>query len=579
MGFRVAGDTGGAPSGGSDAPTAERIIAWLTAAGADRQGHAEGRSLLDHLVGTYEIARRWSQPEPIQHAALLHSVYGTEAYPRPLVPTARRAEVRALAGDEAERLAHLFGVTPRRLLFAGTYRWLRGLPGTDAGEAPSRAELDAVLLLHLANLAEQARAPDGSPGAWLVRLHELAELLAEGDAVTPPPFAAALGALTEEDERRARHAYAAGGAAEDSGERTTQLALAAAICPVVPEPCLWLACVARVRGDAVAAAEWAAHGLRRLLDLGTSWDKRLTFEEWLRLAHWLHEPGAVAADAHHPRDLLAALEGGDRSPDTAGGARLGDARLLRYLDTLAEADPAAGRGVYPDLPSRPWFDAADFPLARYLETHFEEIRAEIGALDATSFHSESEPIRRSGEWEVAFLYERGRRRDEVCEACPVTTRGIERHGALRTPAGLAYVSRMRPGTHIAAHRGPTNLRVRCHLGIEVPDGDCAIRVGEETRRWTAGRCLVFDDHFEHEAWNHTAEDRIVLIVDLWHPGLSATEIRRLSGLQRYVYGSARRLTGYWAANQAAAQNSPSPPPPKSPPKSPPSPPKSPPSPP
>jgi aspartate beta-hydroxylase len=111
---------------------------------------------------------------------------------------------------------------------------------------------------------------------------------------------------------------------------------------------------------------------------------------------------------------------------------------------------------------------------------------------------------------------------------------------------------MRAGTHISAHRGPTNLRVRCHLGIDVPDGDCAIRVGDETRQWIEGECLVFDDHFEHEAWNRTAADRIVLIVDLWHPGLSPTEVRLLEGLQGYALAYARQLNRYWSSNAAAA---------------------------
>jgi aspartate beta-hydroxylase len=117
---------------------------------------------------------------------------------------------------------------------------------------------------------------------------------------------------------------------------------------------------------------------------------------------------------------------------------------------------------------------------------------------------------------------------------------------------LIYVSRLRGGTHIDAHRGPTNLRVRCHLALKVPEGDCAIRVGVQTRRWEEGRCLVFDDHFDHEAWNHTEEDRLVLIVDLWHPGLSATEVTLLEGLQAHTYAQARRLSRYWSANAAAS---------------------------
>ena len=59
--------------------------------------------------------------------------------------------------------------------------------------------------------------------------------------------------------------------------------------------------------------------------------------------------------------------------------------------------------------------------------------------------------------------------------------------------------------------------------------------------------------FDHEAWNHTDEDRIVLIVDLWHPGLSDAEVRLLEGLHAYTYRHARRLSRYWAANVAAAR--------------------------
>jgi aspartate beta-hydroxylase len=34
---------------------------------------------------------------------------------------------------------------------------------------------------------------------------------------------------------------------------------------------------------------------------------------------------------------------------------------------------------------------------------------------------------------------------------------------------------------------------------------------------------VFDDSFEHEAWNKGARERIVLIVDIWHPDLTPRE--------------------------------------------------------
>src|SRR5438270_4331408 len=107
---------------------ADRLIAFLHDAGAGRHPHGAERSLLDHLVGTCEIMRRWEQPAWLQHAALIHSVYGTEAYQRQLVSLARRDEVAAVAGDQAERLGYLFHVTPRRPLLAGMHLWTSDLP-------------------------------------------------------------------------------------------------------------------------------------------------------------------------------------------------------------------------------------------------------------------------------------------------------------------------------------------------------------------------------------------------------------------------------------------------------------------
>jgi hypothetical protein len=556
--------------------TAARVIDFLRSEGAGGLGHAGARTLLAHLVGSYEIVRRWEQSTVVAHAALIHSVYGTDVYARPLLPLSRRRELIALVGEPAERLAYLFAVTPRDPLFAGTHSWLRDMPQRpvgDAGDSPeppaSRDESDALIVLHMANLAEQRQARDGRPGVWLAKLRDIAEVIIASDAVSLPVFLAELVTFTATDEEHTRDLYRAGLAeGEDLDERRNRLALAAATCPVVPEPCIWLAHLSRCRHDASGAMWWARSAQRRLLKLGTAWDKRLTFGEWGQIARRLErpdhdDPPSPVELITDPAALFAALC--QRRDDTVSPAPrpaftyrgmqptepAGRKRFHQYIDTVADATGGTARSEYPDLESQPWHDASDFPLAGYLEAHFAEIRDEVLALEPARFHRESENIGRTGDWDVSFFYERGRRHDQVCEACPVTTRGIETMPAMRTAGGLIYVSRMRPGTHIQPHHGPTNLRLRCHLGITVPDGDCALRVGDDIRQWQEGRCLVFDDYQEHEAWNHTEQDRIVLIVDLWHPGLSPTEVRLLEGLHSYAYAYARRLQRYWAANEAA----------------------------
>jgi aspartyl/asparaginyl beta-hydroxylase (cupin superfamily) len=109
---------------------------------------------------------------------------------------------------------------------------------------------------------------------------------------------------------------------------------------------------------------------------------------------------------------------------------------------------------------------------------------------------------------------------------------------------------MAPNTHIAPHAGPTNLRLRVHLGIDVPSG-CGLTVGRISGGWTPGRCIVFDDSFPHEAWNDGDRDRVVLIVDVWHPDLSDDEVALLEGLQRHVTGAAENVRSYWERNDAA----------------------------
>src|SRR5205807_9903576 len=147
----------------------------------------------------------------------------------------RRAAVARIAGDRAERLAHLFGVTPRRPLFAGTHRWARDLSTRATmgergagGEAPTADDLDALVVLHMANLAEQAHAADDSPGRWLVRVRDLAELLLDAEAIVLPMFIAQLAAVSDADEAHARTAYLEAVSEERDEARTDGFSFAAA---------------------------------------------------------------------------------------------------------------------------------------------------------------------------------------------------------------------------------------------------------------------------------------------------------------------------------------------------------------
>lgn len=102
----------------------------------------------------------------------------------------------------------------------------------------------------------------------------------------------------------------------------------------------------------------------------------------------------------------------------------------------------------------------------------------------------------------------------------------------------ALFSALAPNTHVTAHYGPTNKKLRCHLPLVVPDSDlCSITVHGQTVNLKEGKCVVFDDSFLHEAENSSGKPRIVLIVDVWHPDLSDEEVNvgRIDKLFKFKY--------------------------------------------
>ena len=80
-------------------------IQFLKKIGCDEVGH-KNQTLLDHLIGVYNILKSWDAPEYVQDAGLFHSVYGT-TYFKPQMITSREM-VKELIGDQAEILAYLF---------------------------------------------------------------------------------------------------------------------------------------------------------------------------------------------------------------------------------------------------------------------------------------------------------------------------------------------------------------------------------------------------------------------------------------------------------------------------------------
>src|SRR5207302_2297190 len=86
--------------------TYKRMTDFLVALGIDRVNHTT-KSYLAHLVGLYRLMEARGCTEELCRAGMFHSIYGTQKFQGFKLPLEQRAEVRALIGERAERLAYL----------------------------------------------------------------------------------------------------------------------------------------------------------------------------------------------------------------------------------------------------------------------------------------------------------------------------------------------------------------------------------------------------------------------------------------------------------------------------------------
>jgi aspartyl/asparaginyl beta-hydroxylase len=193
------------------------------------------------------------------------------------------------------------------------------------------------------------------------------------------------------------------------------------------------------------------------------------------------------------------------------------------------------------LDSRPWFDG-ESEVRRALEGNAEAIIAEYQNIAGRiTTHPDNASLVDRGRWTGMFLYgAKGVRNEELLARCPVMAGVLEALPLCRN-FGFAMFSGMEPHTHVAPHCGSSNLRLRHHLGVDVPEPAAGrLRVGREWRSWARGRCFAFDDSFEHEVVHEGDQARVVLVVDVWHPGLTPADVRVLSNPVFGRFGKASR---------------------------------------
>ena len=192
---------------------------------------------------------------------------------------------------------------------------------------------------------------------------------------------------------------------------------------------------------------------------------------------------------------------------------------------------------FPELPQRQFYERSEFPWVAQVEAQAGAIREELLALadDEGAFEpyirsDSGRPPRDYGgladnlDWSAFYLIRNGAEVEAAATRCPRTMEALAAAPLFKSPGRTpsALFSRLRPRTRIPPHTGQTNACLICHLPLIVPSG-CGLRVGNETRHWTPGQALIFDDSIEHEAWNDSDQPRVVLLFEIWRPELTADE--------------------------------------------------------
>lgn len=364
------------------------------------------------------------------------------------------------------------------------------------------------------------------------------------------------------------------------GEAATLFRRAIAADPTSPELRMNLARAFREQGDdagerqaleaALAIDQRHFMALVRLAELfERTGDPSRAAERWsgvLAIAGMMEErPPALEATLGHAREFVAGQRAGFAAEVETGlaDARRGlDAPQRRRFDACI--DHALGRreiyanqpaGMhFPFLPADEFFERSHFPWLERIEAKTDIIRSELEALlaeDQSAIRpyvamepgtpaNKWSPLDHKLDWGALHLWKDGCRDEAVCARVPQTAAAVE---ALplsdlpgRTPT--VFFSLLRPGTHLPAHSGVSNVRTIIHLPLIVPPG-CAFRVGGEAREWEVGRAWAFDDTIEHEAWNRSDQLRAILIFDVWNPYI--TEVER--DLLRRFYRVAAAANG------------------------------------
>ena len=217
----------------------------------------------------------------------------------------------------------------------------------------------------------------------------------------------------------------------------------------------------------------------------------------------------------------------------------------------------------------PVLDLKHFAFQKTFTDNWQPIRAELTEILK---HREAIPlfqdvstdqmkISKGNNWRTFILFGFGEKLEKNCKQAPVTARLLEAVPNLQS----AWFSILGPGYHIPAHSGVSKGILRAHLGLIIPKQaeKCRMRVADTINVWRPGEIFVFDDTYEHEVWNDTKDERVILLFDfnrpmrIWGRLINSTFVRLLKLTAYYQEPKKKMVTfedRFEAATRRANEN-------------------------
>jgi beta-hydroxylase len=177
--------------------------------------------------------------------------------------------------------------------------------------------------------------------------------------------------------------------------------------------------------------------------------------------------------------------------------------------------------LFSKVPTTPFISVSHFPELKILQDNWKTFREEALHL------SQQQEIKAAANhddigfnsffkygWKRFYLKWYGARHPSANELCPKSVALLDSIPSVKA----AMFAELPAQGKLNKHRDPYAGSIRFHMGLLTPNDDaCYIEVDGERYSWRDGEMVMFDETYIHEAYNKTAQNRIILFCDIERP--------------------------------------------------------------